>query len=280
MSEVTPDVSRSRSSDVSVPLENDPFRTLHKMSTTAGLGSGDYVAISGTAVTALLLGIASSLVLFGLAPLLLLPLAGVVSAVLAWRQVTNSNGTQTGRALAGLGLVLSLGFGGFHISKQAIESTRNRADEKQIGALIGQMEAAVKAEKYTDLYDLCDAAFQQRVSQAALAEKWRLENSSPLVGKVTRLENKLLKFDIDPVTEQRVSSGMVLVSFDKITGQDRQGMVFRKVGNDWKLAGLPTMFPPERAPAAGQGAPGGGADGPGPPPVVGPPGPAGPPAPQ
>ena len=54
------------------------------MSTTAGLGSGDYVAINGTAIIAILLGVASAIVLFDSKMLLIVPLAGVVCAILAF----------------------------------------------------------------------------------------------------------------------------------------------------------------------------------------------------
>src|SRR3954469_7316845 len=126
MPDVTSDVSDPRSPTTAAAdgAADDPFLKLHKMSTTAGLGSGDYVAINGTAIAALLLGIASALVLFGLHLLLLIPLAGLVCAILAFRQITDNNGTQTGRGLAAVGLVLSIGFGGFSIGKEVFETIR------------------------------------------------------------------------------------------------------------------------------------------------------------
>src|SRR4051794_23567765 len=53
----------------------------HRMSTTAGLGSGEYVAINGTAVFALILGFASLLCLFEETILLVIPLVGIVAAI-------------------------------------------------------------------------------------------------------------------------------------------------------------------------------------------------------
>jgi hypothetical protein len=71
----------------------DPLARLKKMSTTAGIGYGqEYVAVNPVAVAALLLGVGSLLV-FLHDVLLLIPLAGVVCAVIAWRQISNSNGT-------------------------------------------------------------------------------------------------------------------------------------------------------------------------------------------
>src|SRR3989442_50419 len=125
MPDVTPDVSNAATNaavTTGAGGGDDPFLKLHKMSTTAGLGSGDYVAINGTAIASLLLGIASALVLFGAHLLLLIPLAGVVCGILAFRQIADSNGTQTGRGLAAVGLLLSLGFGGFSIGKEVFET--------------------------------------------------------------------------------------------------------------------------------------------------------------
>jgi hypothetical protein len=280
MPDVTPDVSQPRPQDASpagASAEADPSLKLHKMSTTAGLGSGDYVAINGTAIAALLLGITSSLVLFGLMLLMLIPLAGIVCAVLAFRQISDSNGTQTGRGLAALGLLLSLGFGGVYVGKETVESVRNSGDETQITAIISQIESAVKAEKYEDIYALCGDQFKQRVPVKQFVDRWRAMNNSPVLGKITAIQSKLLKFETDPVTEERVSNGLVLFSFEKVPGQDRQGMIFRKVGDKWVIADLPSAFPAENPRGGPGGAPPGGA----PPaqPAVVPSGPAGPPAP-
>ena len=84
----------------------DPLSKLHKMSTTAGVASQQYVAVNTTAVVAALLGVASAMAMFS--PLLLvIPVATVVVSIVAWRQIANSNGTETGKPLAVLGLVLA-----------------------------------------------------------------------------------------------------------------------------------------------------------------------------
>src|SRR5213596_2432440 len=94
------------------PPDDDPLAHLHKMSTTAGLGSGDYVAVNGAAVFALLLGLASALALLD-ELLLVIPLTGIIIAMVARRQIRQSNGTQTGRGLVALGVLLMLVFGGY-----------------------------------------------------------------------------------------------------------------------------------------------------------------------
>ena len=97
------------------------------MSTTAGLGSGDYVAINGAAIASILIGVGSAIVLFDSKMLLVVPLAGIVCAILAWVQISQSNGTQTGRAVAAIGMLLSLGFGGFYTAKSVYSVIHNQA---------------------------------------------------------------------------------------------------------------------------------------------------------
>src|SRR5436190_20115121 len=75
---------------------DDHLAHLHKMTTTAGLGSSDYVAVNGTAVFALLVGVASALALMS-EVLLILPLVAIVAAFVALSQIRHSNGTQTGK---------------------------------------------------------------------------------------------------------------------------------------------------------------------------------------
>ena len=70
----------------------------------------EYRALSGLAVTSLVLGLLSVLALFGTL-LLVIPLLGIVAAILAMRAI-KSNPTQlTGRGLAMVGVALSVLFG-------------------------------------------------------------------------------------------------------------------------------------------------------------------------
>src|SRR5438552_9086922 len=89
--------------------QDDPLAHLHKMSTTAGLGTTEYVAINPLAVTTIFLGLASALALLD-NTLLALPIAAVICGIFALRQISRSGGTQTGRGLAILGLLLALCF--------------------------------------------------------------------------------------------------------------------------------------------------------------------------
>src|SRR5687768_10470858 len=116
----------------------DPLARLKKMSTTAGVGSQEYVAVNPMAVAALLLGVASLLV-FVHDALLLIPLVGVVCAFIAWRQIKNSNGTQTGRLMALAGIVLCVAIGGGRLAWKAIGGWSSSGDKAEIRRLISEL---------------------------------------------------------------------------------------------------------------------------------------------
>src|SRR5258706_5182963 len=83
----------------SSPIAADPLSKLHKMSTTAGVASQQYVAVNTAAVLAALLGVASMMAMFS--PLLLVIPAGTIGvAIFAWPQIANRHGTGTGKVLS------------------------------------------------------------------------------------------------------------------------------------------------------------------------------------
>src|SRR5438552_694692 len=104
---------------------------LHKMSTTAGVTNAGYVAVNYTAIVAVLLGLASALAFFGWL-LLVVPVVGIIFALVAIRQINDSSGTQTGRGLAYIGLLLCLLLGGSAIAMGAMQIAGVRGDEKAI----------------------------------------------------------------------------------------------------------------------------------------------------
>ncbi len=79
---------RPQTSSGPLPAEqDDAFSRLTKMSTTAGVGSGDYVAINTLAIASVILGFFSVFVpLLGYALLQIIPLAAVVTALMAWSE--------------------------------------------------------------------------------------------------------------------------------------------------------------------------------------------------
>ena len=241
-------------------VTDDPLSRLHKMSTTAGLGSGDYVAVNIVAVVAALLGVASLLAKLNNA-LLLIPLAGALCGIIALIQINHSNGTQTGRGLAIAGLVLSLAIGGFVIAQQAADYYRTQADQQEIASLVQDLGNQIKSKDFAKAYALFDGDFQERVPLDKFKTRLAYFESAQaveLLGHMTGMEwNGLLQFDTDVKTGSQMAGGVGRMTFEKKGEPARQSMVFRKIGSKWKVDAMPDLFPPPNA-QGGQGAPPGG----------------------
>jgi hypothetical protein len=222
---------------------DDPLARLHKMSTTAGVASQQYVAINAGAVVAALLGVASALALFS-SLLLVIPLAGIIVACVAWRHIANSNGTETGKPLAIIGLLLSLLLGGGIFGKEIADRIRAHADAQQMQAIADQFTQRIQASNYGGAYELFTPAFQQRVSPDQFKARWEaLQQSGAL---------RSLKWNgVLPVYESiEGGQGLAGVVSMAVDFQDREGryiFVFRKAGDAWRLENLPDIFPIERA---------------------------------
>src|ERR1700722_8242062 len=135
-----------------VPTDDDPLSHLYRMSRTAGLGSGDYASINPLAVASLFFGIAGILVIYGRF-LLVVPGTAFILAVLALRQIRNSNGTQVGTWIALLGLLLSAIFGGWQLASGAIDEVRTRADRAAIAGVIDHLGRDASAMNLDDAYE-------------------------------------------------------------------------------------------------------------------------------
>ena len=117
---------------------DDPLSHLHKMSTTAGLGTAEYVAVNGMSVVAIIMGLGSSLSLLD-PVLLVIPLVALVLSIIAIYQIKHSNGTQTGIGLAVGGLIFALLFCGLVGGRYVAETVGNHQDELAINDVIGQL---------------------------------------------------------------------------------------------------------------------------------------------
>lgn len=232
------------------PAALDPVTGLHRMSATAGVGSTEYVAVNGAAITAAILGFASLLTLLGNA-LLVVPVAGVIVGAVALRQIRAAAGTQTGRTLAWAGLVLSLGLGGMVIGLQAVESQRAAADKRQIVALIGQLGQSIQAERWDDAYALFSPAFRQRVDKALFTERLAPFHSNPAYGKLTATSsNNLIDVQRAPVGGDPRAAAYLQFHFDKNpTPVDQLGQ-FRKSAEGWRIDNLGDVFRVEPPPGS------------------------------
>src|SRR5258706_13413962 len=73
--------------------QGDSIAHLHKMSTTAGVGSQDYVAINNAAIVSVILGKCTALALLGM-QFFIVGAAGIVTGIVALVQIRYSNATQ------------------------------------------------------------------------------------------------------------------------------------------------------------------------------------------
>src|SRR5688500_18355240 len=207
MPELTPtDTQTPPQNRADSPTGDDPLSHLHKMSTTAGLGSTEYVAVNGPAVFALIFGLFSVLALFENI-LLIVPLTGIVCAILALRQISQSNGTQTGRALAIGGLVLSLVFGGYVVTNQLTEASRTRADREQIAAVVDQFGQDIVAGNYSAAYGKLAPRLTARVTPDQFERTMAPRRESSVAGKLESAKtSSLFHFQTDPNTGARVGA--------------------------------------------------------------------------
>ena len=246
MVQTTSDTSDARATvpaTTNVDSGTEGLMKLHKMSTTAGVGSGDYVAVNGTSIVALLLGVGSWLTLMN-PVLLFIPIAAVVCAILAIRQIGESNGTQTGRPLAILGLLLALGIGGWVTVKQVRESNRVRAETEAVNQAIRNFGDQIRDGKIEEAYDGFTAKFKSRVSREHFVGRMNSGRNSERFGKLQQIDaNNLVVFQTE-TNGDRTATAAGLMRFDKIPEPMRQTMLFRQVDGRWVIDDLPELFPP------------------------------------
>lgn len=224
---------------------DDPLAHLHRMSRTAGLGTQDYVAINTLAVAALLLGLAGALAMVSGA-LLLIPLAGVVCAVIALWQISDSNGTQAGKGLAIGGLILSLAFVGLVGSRQLLENYRTRADRQAVIDTVEEFGQRLQARDIDGAYGMMGERFRERVNKSEFETDLNLRFNHAMHGKVQDMRsNGKVVFDADPQTGVQFASTLAIIDLEH-RPQDRPQMALQKVDNRWVIEAF-GWFPPRPA---------------------------------
>lgn len=236
----------------------DPLSKLHKMSTTAGLGSGDYVAVNITAVVAALFGLASLLALFD-EVMLGIPVVGIILALIALRQIGRSNGTQTGKGIAIAGLLLALGIGGVVIAREVAESVTRKADQQEIANLIDKLGQTIKDQKFDEGYKLFGGSFVERVTPQRFSEqmsRFHQAQVKEMFGEFESLKwNGHTQFVTDERTGEDTAATYGLMYFTKKDRDPhRYVMTFRKLSGGWVIENMPELFPMEgQRPGAGPG---------------------------
>src|SRR4051812_35590664 len=174
-----------KSDDPANQPPDDPIAHLHKMSTTAGVGSQDYVAINTSAIVSVILGLSTALAFLGV-PFLVVGVAGIVFGIIALVQIRHSNGTQGGTGLAILGILLSLAMAGSVAAASIVEWNHQREDRNQIEAAITQLGQYVAGEQYDKAYQLFAPDFQALIKPQIFHDQlqgyqqyyWKIEGMS------------------------------------------------------------------------------------------------------
>jgi hypothetical protein len=242
--------STSDAAHVDPAADTDPLLHLHKMSTTAGLGSQEYVAVNVTSVVAVLFGLASLLAIASPA-LLVFPIVGVGLSLIALRQIRNSNGTQTGGALAILGLIFSGLITTAIFAYQGVQAVHRRADQQAIASLCQKYGELLDQRKFDQAYDLFDSDFQNRVGkQAFITALTTVQNQGTLVPPIDAISwNGLAEFHADD-TGTETSDSVMKIHFKGFDGgEERQPIHFKRSGDGpWLIDNIPEQFPASRPP--------------------------------
>ena len=240
---------------------SDPLASLHKMSTTAGLGSTDYVEVNAAAIAALVLGLLSAVTLFNEPLLLVVPAVGVLTAIVAFRQIAKSNGTQTGSALAAGAILLSLIFGGIMFFRFASERSQTSRAKAQIGTLVIEFSNQLKAGQFDTMYQMFDQRFRERINRERFGDTMKYIQGNEVYGKLKSVTlpgmpgdaaagyrwNGLAEFVKDEANGEEMATAQLVWNFEKQEGV-RQQAWFRETGGKWLFEDMPALFPRERKP--------------------------------
>jgi hypothetical protein len=216
---------------------------LHKMSTTAGLGSGEYVAVNVTAVLAIICGLASMLAILGNL-LLVIPAIGVVLGIVAIVQISRSNGTQTGKLLAWAGLILSVLIGGGLVTTQIVQAAARAQDEKDIAALCHQFGVLINTDKFDDAYDLFDSTFHGRVTLQDFESRMTANQHSSALPPVVAVEwnNIPPMFDVSPEGDE-IARAVVKIYYPNMVEADREDVRLVRADGVWRFDEFTKFFP-------------------------------------
>lgn len=231
----------------------DALSGLYRMSRTAGLGSGDYVAISPLAVTTIILGIASALSSFSVY-LLIFPLATVVLGFLAFRQIRNSAGTLGGKGIVVIGLLLGIGFLLFQGTRQARAFSDNQQQKKVIIETVDGFGKEVLEGNLDQAWDRCSPAFQERVGRQLFDSTWKsLRQGVASVGKLTGMRsNQRVVIETYPGTPNADAVTLLVIDFQPNSGEARSSrmdvVLHRSATHPWRIERLDDFFPPQRNP--------------------------------
>lgn len=245
----SPEPASNTTGSTADPRQDPAMRSLYRMSRTAGVGLQDYAAVNVFAVVGLLLGLASVLaIIFADATaMLLLPIAAIVVSVIAFRQVQNSNGTQTGRFLAIAGMLIALGFAGTNVFGRVNNATRERGDRAAIDDLVKKFEAAALAQKWPDAYALFDTRFKETVQPETFERTVGSRIGKPDAAHISGIKlGDRVAFETDANGNRFAMTLLKLTVDPKIEGRQpfeaEEQAEFRQIDGTWQFHTITAWF--------------------------------------
>jgi hypothetical protein len=217
---------------------------LKKMSTTAGLGSGDYAAVSPVAIFALVASVLGLLVVVW-EYLAALGVIGLICGIIALRQINRSNGTQTGRGLAWVAIVIGAGVTAWIAGSKILNEVRTRPHREQVLQLISSLDSACAKGDYRAAYQLFSPTFRDRVNEE---EFLRTLTGNPAFGSLVGVSwnNEIVYYDVGSAGPKAAVAGG-LFRFRLVSDTTRQPIEFsRDDEGKWKIQDLSMMFPPKK----------------------------------
>lgn len=220
---------------------DEPLARLFHMSTTAGVGTQEYVAINTFAVIAVVLGLASGLLMMGwdnptvFFVLLVIPLAGLIFAIAAIAQIRGSNGTQAGIGWAIGGVLLSLVFAGFVTAHHVQSNIAAAKEQDAIKSLADRFGKALLAKDYAAAHNLFTVDFQAVWNLDAFRTQLERTLQLELLGKLQGVQASDLAA-VEEYQGRKRAAGQMLFDFEK----KPKAPIFTqylKVGEEWRIAG-------------------------------------------
>jgi hypothetical protein len=225
----------------------DPVTGLHKMSYIAGVGTQEYASINLPAVIAVVLGLAGCMAMIW-AWLIVIPLAGLACGIAGLIQIRNSNGTQTGRMTAWIGVVLAGLFVVIVGGQKLIEERQLSIEGQKISALCQQWGQDIVSGDFKAAYGLYSDRFTDKIPFDEFKQHMMFLQANPYSGPMVHADwNGLAQFDSESETGVITASAMVRLDF-KNGGIDRWNTFFRLVNGQWKIDAMPEEFTEQRTP--------------------------------
>ena len=225
----------------------DALSHLYKMSTTSA-GGQEYIAINGTSVAALLLGVASVLAMAA-DVFLIVPLAGIICAIIAIVQIRGSNGTQSGRGFAIGGMLLALLIGGAKVAIAASAWQQTRAETRAVVPIVDQLSEEVRTARYEEAYeDLFTSTFRARVSLKQFSDAFGQLAAVPTLGPVSSIRWNQQRIEFFDVGTSGVRMGyvMCLINFTRLKDTSREVITFSTRDGPWKIDNIEWLFPEKK----------------------------------